>query len=408
MQYAMARTEAADIFILGAILPVIATLAGRRVHYWLETKKYPNIWSMLGGKPADRKSGAIAIAKEIAEFSLGDPSSFFLPNSFSPESLFEEYWRFPEKLWMPNDANPILINWQKTPNGERNAAGFLPLYDCCGLVESFMRNKNKKDPKSNPRREIPETYTNIAFPATYSAAQFQGQQHRAGLDRRFNFSVADVHGRVIERPKHFTLDEFNKVLALFKPLQDYSGEIDFADKKTHALWAKYQNENRDQLTLINYDCELDMHRWGAAPKQMFTVAALFQLCCSAKHNPHKMENISYGNLRLAHDYILAHLEGAKHLDLIANRAVLEDEWEMFILAVRENRKGKECVKVEAGWIYYTRTQLSKRFANNTGREHAITPRRLFNEIIPMGIAKGEARMAVPKGQRSPEVYALML
>jgi hypothetical protein len=174
MSYARAHIESDDAFILGSILPVCAALLGRNLFMqWGDRHVYPNLFTMLAGKPGDRKSSAIDQAEGLARACL--PENAFLPKTFSPETLFDEY--DPEnggrqdKLWMVDDANATLRDWEKTVNGERNATRFLELYDCKHLSESFRRNKSKKNP--NPRRHIPITSTSIVFGATFNVAAFQ-------------------------------------------------------------------------------------------------------------------------------------------------------------------------------------------------------------------------------------------
>src|SRR2546430_8822070 len=150
---------------------------------------------MLAGKPGDRKSAAIDQAEVIASACL--PENAFLPKSFAPETLFDEYdaqcGGRQDKLWIVDDANATLRDWEKTLNGERNATRFLELYDCKHLSESFRRNITKNNP--NTRRYIPITSTSLVFGATFNVACFQGQAVREGLARRFTYYVADRHGR---------------------------------------------------------------------------------------------------------------------------------------------------------------------------------------------------------------------
>jgi hypothetical protein len=192
MQYGISQTEGVDAYILGSVLPIAAALVGRRVYFRLPLKIYPNPFVMLAGAAGDRKSSTIKLAEELAKSSLLPPETF-IPLSFSPETLFDEYDTRPDKLWIVDDANIVLTDWNKTANGERVGARFLELYDCCKLSESFRRNKKHG---AGPRRLITETSTSLLFGATFNAACFQGQgeQIRKGMSRRFLFYVGDGHG----------------------------------------------------------------------------------------------------------------------------------------------------------------------------------------------------------------------
>jgi hypothetical protein len=189
--------ESADAFIIGSILPICGALLGRRAWLqWGEKRWFANCFAMLAGKPGDRKSSIIDLAEMLARRVL--PGNAFLPKSFSPETLFEEYSEEdggrPDKLWIVDDANAVLTDWRKAVNGERVATRFLQLYDCKGISENFRRNK---DGKEGRRREITETSTSIVFGATFNIACFQGQTLRDGLARRFSYYIAETHGRLI-------------------------------------------------------------------------------------------------------------------------------------------------------------------------------------------------------------------
>src|SRR5947208_2488413 len=144
----------------------------------------------------DRKSSIIDLAEMLAGQIL--PGEAFLPRSFSPETLFDQYSEAEggraDKLWIIDDANAVLTDWRKAVNGERVATRFLELYDCKSISEHFRRNS---DGKEGRRREIPQTSTSLLFGATFNIACFQGQAIREGLARRFLYYVAENHGRLI-------------------------------------------------------------------------------------------------------------------------------------------------------------------------------------------------------------------
>src|SRR5207248_1794955 len=67
MDFARLREESADSYLLGSVLPVVAAALARRVRFpWGEGWIYANLFSMLAGKPGDRKSSAINLAEKIA------------------------------------------------------------------------------------------------------------------------------------------------------------------------------------------------------------------------------------------------------------------------------------------------------------------------------------------------------
>ncbi len=195
-EFARKLTEGAHCYLAGAIAPLVGALLGRRI--WMHlggARKFANVFALICGKPGDRKSTTIRLAAGLARRCL--PAPAFLPAAFSPESLFDEYdaesGGRPDKLWIVDDANAVLTDWQKTGNGERNAARFLELYDCAALSESFRRNIEQSG-EGQARRSIEETSTSIVFGATFNVACFQGQTVRAGMARRFLYYTAERRG----------------------------------------------------------------------------------------------------------------------------------------------------------------------------------------------------------------------
>ena len=140
---------------------------------------------MLAGKPGDRKSSIIDLAEMVAHRIV--PESAFLPKSFSPETLFEEFSEAdggrPDKLWIVDDANAVLTDWRKAVNGERVATRFLELYDCKGISDHFRRNG---DGKEGRRRSIPETSTSLLFGATFNIASGTTLYFASGDTRTFD------------------------------------------------------------------------------------------------------------------------------------------------------------------------------------------------------------------------------
>jgi len=175
MQFARQQVESADAFIIGSILPVCAALLGRRIYFrWGELRIFPNCFNMLAGKPGDRKTSAIGLAETLARRVLSETA--FIPKSFSPEALFEEFSEDhggrPDKLWIVDEANPILTDWRKSATGERVAPRFLELYDCNTISENFRRNG-----KGNKRRRtIPQTSTSLLFGATFISPVFKARR----------------------------------------------------------------------------------------------------------------------------------------------------------------------------------------------------------------------------------------
>lgn len=376
----------------GALLArrVWVSLAGK--------KKYPNIFSIIVGKPGDRKSTTINLAADVAHFCL--PDNAFIPASFSPESLFDEYdverEGRPDKLLIEDDANSTLTDWQKTGNGERNAARFLKLYDCAPLSETFRRNK-KEAPKGEAgamRRFIPETSTNLLFGATFNIACFQGHTVRAGMARRFLYYVAERRGcDLFVTPGH-DRGALESLADGFRRCLEIEGEMTFAPD-ARRLWVEYQAQNRTEMDAANPLAEDLISRLASAPAQTLAVAMIFEAAMWAKRGGDSRGVLSLEALEWATAHLAECLEAASWLDGIAHRASIAEDaeviFERIVVDYARARRGPT--------IYVSRSDLTRTYCHDSGRRGALKPHDLYNRLIPalvrqrQGCAGVEGRQA---------------
>jgi hypothetical protein len=402
LEFAQQENEAADCFIIGAILPVIGAMLGRRIWFrWGAGKKYPLVFTILTGKAGDRKSTAIRLASYIATQLL--PPSAFLPLNFSPESLFDEYDEKkegqPDKLWMVSEGNLVFSDWTKSSNGERNAARFLDLYDCPPLTESFRRNRTKDEPYT--KRFIPETSTNIVIGATFNSAAFQGQAVRAGLARRFLYFVSEAIGRTIVRPQ---VNDLGPIVEPFRPLLKYTGEIDF-DAEATRIWKDFQYDNRERRDELDATQESQASRLSSSPMQTLSVAMIFAACVAAYEQ--RVPRLITGQILLKAIELVEHsLKGAELLESISERATIHQNAEVLLarikvdfLQVVYDASGVKIIKL-------SRSQITGKYAHNSGRAGAWTPQDIFLKFIPALIDQNLARLVEKDGKK--ETYAFRI
>jgi hypothetical protein len=399
MAFVREECEAADAFILGAILPVCAALLGRKVRFpWGSTIKFPNIFTMLAGPAGDRKTSAMEIARNVAQECL--PPNTFLPGNFSPESLFDEYdsekGGRPDKLWIVDDANIVLTDWRQTSNGERGASRFLSLYDCGSLTENFRRNQNKN--QSTTRRTIPQTTTSMAFAGTYNVACFQGQAVRAGIARRFLFYVAEGFGRIIEIPKARAPSEFGNLTEMFSRLNSFSACMQFSSQ-AERLWIDYQHDNRQRKLEADTLNDAECSRLASEPMQTLSIAMIFQACVCAKQRL-PLSSISFEVLSCAIHHMMHNLESARYLDSISDRESVRGSAEILLAKIRKDFKDR----ARNGTILLTRSDIRARYAPHSARQGAWTPNDIFLKFLPALIRQGEAKLDEKKGKT--EIYAI--
>ena len=398
--FARGRTEGADCYLSGAILPVVGSLLGRRV--WMPLgggRKYPNLFALICGKPGDRKSTTIRLAARLARACL--PENAFIPASFSPESLFDEYDESSggrqDKLWIADDANSVLTDWQKTQNGERNATRFLELYDCGLLTESFRRNK-KDSPGGTARRSVAETSTSIVFGGTFNMACFQGQAVRAGMARRFLYYVAERRGADIFEASGHDPAVLETLALGFRRCLEIEGKLEFSTD-ARLRWLEYQNRNRALMDGANPLAEDLISRLASAPAQTLAVAMIFEAAMWANRGGEWSGHLSLEALKCAISHVSECLDAAGWLDGIAHRVSIAQDSEVIFERIMRDFANN----LQNGSVYVTRGDLTRAYCHDSGRRGALKPHDLYNRLIPALVRQGKAALASKEGKR--EIFA---
>ena len=79
-------------------------------HFCLGKPIFPNLFSLVVTPSGLRKSTSIDLTEHIVQELLADDR--ILSGLYSEQSLFNEYYDGPaDKIWIEDDANPILRNW---------------------------------------------------------------------------------------------------------------------------------------------------------------------------------------------------------------------------------------------------------------------------------------------------------
>jgi len=389
MEYSRAMEESADCYLIGSILPIAAAALARRVYFpWGDTQLYPNVFSMLVGKPGDRKTSAISRARSIARSIL--PEIALLPTSFSPESMFDEFdsdrGGRPDKLWIQGEANTVLSDWKNSSNGERVASRILDLYDCASLSENFRRNaRNSGD---STRRHIAETSTSIVFGATFQSAFFQGTNVRNGMERRFLFYIAYQYGRTLIRPSLGDIQAFNLLADRFGSLLNLSGPMDFSPEAA-TIWQEIQLRNRQEITAADVFDEAECSRLSGVPSYIIKVSIVFQASRWAMTGVGDCSVIEPDILTSARDHVYAHVEALRAGAILGKRSETQMDAESVLARIRTKFPSIN------GSIYVSRTQLTECFCKNPNRPNGIDTKDLYSRIIPFLINQGQA-------QRGPE------
>jgi Protein of unknown function (DUF3987) len=397
MDFARTREESADCYLIGAIIPVVAAILGRKIAFaWGDRLIYPNLFAMLAGKPGDRKSSAINLAEKVAHKVL-DPKQF-LPDAMSAEALFDEYDEeksgSPDKILIADDANPFLGLLQKTNYGERIGQRLLNLYDCKGLYESFRRNEENNN---NSRRNIAETSTCIVLGATFNICQFHGHGIRSGLQRRVLYYIAEKHGRLIAMPPASAHLEFLEIIEKLKKLSEIPRHFFSFGEEALKIWTEFQKNNRQRMHNEGFGNEAHVSRLNGQPEQVIKLAMIFEISVWLEKDGELPAEISAETLKTSIEHSEQCLAAAKALESISTRAEIQTEADTLVAKIAVDFPHEQ----NDGWIELTRTQLTAKYAAHAGRNKwSLSADDLYSRLIPDLIRRGKAREIPRPGKPS--------
>ena len=398
MHLARRQAESADSFLLGAFLPLVAVLLGRRNWFpWGAQRKFPNLFSILVGPSGDRKSSAITLVRDLARKLLA--SVAFLSEACSCEGLFDEYDEdqggAPDKILICDDANPLFAIWSNTSYGEIVGKRFLMLHDCCELRESFRRNRERGG-DGRSLRVVAETSTNLVLGATPNIALFQGQEEiQSGMPRRFLYYCAEGHGRLIVIPTEAGAEEFKGLVDRMGYLGAMSNVEFKFNTESAAVWDHLQRANRKQLSLATEDGINETHRarLNAQPMHVLKVAMLFQACRWARRKTASPDGFIQADvLRTAAEHVTLCMASAAHLEQLGDRTQIRSDADvMFAKVTNPDDPGRPKT-----WVWsqdvcvLSKTQLTSRFCHHI-RKGTWTPDYLYSKLIPNLILRGKVK-----------------
>jgi hypothetical protein len=411
-EYAVTQTEGADSYIIGAILPIIGALLGRNVWVpWANGPLYPNLYALLVGPPGNMKTTSIDpgenIARGVIELLADSPHFYFLSHNYSPESLFDAYFKHPWRLLVCDDANATLIKWQNPHDGERLSSNFLTLFDGKPLSETFRRNRTEGKLESQERWTGP-TSTNIVFGVTFNGCEFRGNTQRAGLQRRFLCYIAEARARKLYRPRP---DEewVGGLIKQFSLLCYLKGAFYWAPG-TEALFDQYKDAIDKRIDACDILDDRTRGRLTTACAWALKLTMIFEaarLCYVARWMPRDPQIVPDSpdlflhreTLQLAIDHVEATLKAAATLDRVANRKAIAEQAQIFLAYVRT----RFAANARNGSIILTRTQITDSYAHNASRRSDSPVSDIYDRLIPYLIQTGDAKLVAKEAKK--EIYA---
>lgn len=384
MAFAREYSESEDSMLIGAVLPVVGRLLARRVFIRFAGRKYANLYSLLVTKPGLRKSTNIRLVERLGVVLL--PSNAFIGGATSEQALFKQYQGNPDRLLIEEEGNTVLSNWASDAAGKIVAKRFLRLYDCASWQQDYIKQKEEDGAEL---QRIEETSTSLLIGTTFNNCRFHGLETRDGMRRRVCYYVSEDFARTIYWPPDLDGDEFARVANAFRPMAELTGEMTLAGD-AQSLWNQLQDQNREEIRGIR-EINNAGEAYGSAlaeePSKTLKLAMIFEACRWTKDNSRNWREIQRDTLALAAEHGRYCLAAGRSLDAIGKRGEIRDEADAILAKIRTDFAGQ----VKDGKIELTRTQLTSRFAPNPGRNGAMTPARLYSEIIPDIIKRGHAR-----------------
>jgi hypothetical protein len=410
--YVVTQSEGADSYIIGSILPITAALLGRNVWVpWANGALYPNLYVLLVGPPGNMKTTSIDpgenIARGVIDLLDDSPHFHFLSHNYSPESLFDAYFKHPWRLLLCDDANAALTKWQNPHDGDRISSTFLTLFDGKRLSENFRRNRQEGNLETQERWTQP-TSTNIVFGVTFNACEFRGNAQRAGLQRRFIPYIAENKARRLHRPRPDEM-RLQGLVKQFSLLSHLRGPFAWT-RESETLFDQFKDSIDERIRACDILDDRTRGRLTTACAWVLKIAMIFEasrLCYVAKWMPDDPEIIPDSPelilgteaLQLAIDHIEACLKAASSLDQVANRQSIAEQAQILLAYVRTKFRAM----ARNGAIILTRTQITDSFAHHAYRPGATPVRDIYERFIPYLISVGEAKLVAKEGKK--ETYA---
>jgi hypothetical protein len=393
VRFAREYSESEDAILVGAVLPLVARLLGRRVSIPFAGRKYPNLYTLLVTKPGMRKSTTIGLVERLGHALL--PPNAFLSGATSEQAMFKQYQAEPDRMLIEEEGNTVLSNWAHDAAGKIVAKRFLRLYDCTAWQQDYIRQaEEQKDGQACQRIEA--TGTSLLIGTTFNNCRFNALETRDGLRRRVCYYVSDCFARTIYWPRELEGEAFERLAEKFAPLLELEGTM----KLTHQaqkLWNDLQDRNRQDIFAIT-ECDQASEAYGSAlaeeQSRMLKLAMIFETCRWAADPSREWKMIQSDTLELAARHGRYCLEAGRALDGYARRSEIRERADVLLATIRIDFRER----AREGVIELNRTELTHRFASNPQRHRALTPTMLYHEVIPDLIQRRLARELPKRGR----------
>ncbi|MFC5457500.1 DUF3987 domain-containing protein [Prosthecobacter fluviatilis] len=383
-------SELPDGLIVAPILALCGKLLTPHVTLNFGSQKPLTIYNFLACPAGLRKGTTFAPAIKIAR-NLLTPEDFIGGNA-SDSALFDTFEQQPHRLQFEDEGNTILRSWETQSFGREVSARYLGLYDGSPWHQNFLR-EGKSHGDGESQRHIEQATLSLCIGSTFGVARLDQIAAGCGLRRRFGFYVATRQTRNIWWPESLEGDDLQNLTDLFRHLTTLKGTVgrDSFTKAAKHYWVGLQQRNRARCESIpgyTIGDESLLSSLNESPARCLKLAIIFQACRWARGSTSDPFTITPDILELAEAHQDGCLDALIQLEGMSRRIQVDDTAEWLLAQII----GDHSVKPGQHRAVYTRSELTRRFASNPGRIGALTPSKLYGEIIPHLISRQQCVM----------------
>jgi hypothetical protein len=365
-------SEGPDSFTIAPILCLAGRLLTPDCHWNFAGRKYANLFNFVVGPPGIRKSTSFGLAESLAKQLL--PSAAVHEGSASDSALFERFESEAHMLQLEDEGNMLLEYWN-CGTGKELASRYLKLYDGRPWSQTFKKQGNSD---GGTHRHIDCATLSFALGGTPNTAKFAGINNASGLRRRFGYYVSLTPARQIDWPE--PAGPLGPLVESFRRLTMLQGTHRLEDAAVE-VWRVIQRRfNADQaaITAVDAVAEAKQAALSEAASRTLKLAGIFEACRWAKTGEGDGITVRADTLRIAFAHQLACLAAADEMETIGRRSIIHEQAELVLAGIRTDPRFPSM----EGWHCVTRSELTIKFANHAGRSGSLTPRQLYEEIIP--------------------------
>jgi hypothetical protein len=386
-------SELPDGLILAPILSLCGRLLTPDVTLDFGGSKPLTMYNFVATPAGLRKSTTFKPAEKIAQKIL--MSSDLLYGNASDSALFDSFEQQPHRMQFEDEGNTLLRTWETSAHGKEVSARYLKLYDGAPWTQNYLRERKLHEGGSS-ERHIPQATLSLCIGATFGVARLDNLEAGSGLRRRFGFYLASQQAREIWWPRSLEGAALDELAEQFRKLSDLQGVVgaDSFTQEAREYWISLQKRNRERCKQIpGYTSgeESLLSSLNESPARCLKLAVIFQACRWARGSIADPYTITQDVLALAEQHQDACLDALMELEAQSRRVLVADTGEWLLSQISGDHPGQRSAD-------YTRTELTRRFAANPGRQGALTVSRLYGEILPQLTEKGHCRIRSKVGK----------